>query len=163
MSNHNVDAVMAVLSHNGANAPNGWTKIQGQDLIARRVAWPDVQKLHLTNKKVVLVKVTQTNQGSSEPFVTEFEGNDAYAIEHDGASGRIRVARQTASGPGKGASRAEFQTGTETGGAGGGEQENWPDGGSQIPMLGVVMQDAAPDTSLLNAARAVSLSSVPLG
>lgn len=162
---HNVDSVLVVMDHPTGAVPAGWTHFQSDGLIARRTSWAGYAALHLTGKKVVAIKVYQFKNavGDPDPYENVIDGNDSYAVESDPITGRLRVTRQTASGGGQGATRIEFFTASESGGTGGGTSESWPSNASQVPMLGVALQDASPSTAKLNAAHAIGAADVPLG
>ena len=157
----NTDSVMVVLDRNGNAVPNGWTDV-GNDMMARRVSYPDYRKLHRNNRKIVALFVFQQNPSGATPFKNEFSGNDDYSFEYDPVNFCIRACKHNAAGGGAGTDRADFPE-VANGGNAANTQEHWPKESGQVPMLGVVFQDAAPSTAKLNAARALTTDDVPLG
>jgi len=154
----NEDCVMVVMEHTGGAAPAGWTLFQTQGLIARRVLYVNANKLQQVGRKAVLINVYQANPGGSQAFTTEYAGNDSYSIEYDAADEGITAAKYNAAGGSAGTTRNAHKKG-----AGGTVSEFWEKTQGQVPMLGVVFQDATPTTTQLANARAIDPATVPLG
>lgn len=155
----NRDSVMVVCDFPGANPPAGWTHFDNDDLIAKRVLWPDFEKLHLIGRKVVLIKVYQRNGSGQSPFATEYSGNDAYGHEYDVVNNCFRISQYNDTGGQAGTKRTDHLADT---GSGGGASENWPKTQGQVPMGKIQHQDAGPNTSQLAAAQALNTDDVGL-
>jgi hypothetical protein len=155
----NSNSIMVVLDHPTGAVPNGWTSFPNDNLIARRVAYSDFRKLFRNGKKIVSMKVFQTNPSGTSPFATEYSGNDDYAFEYDSVNEQMIVCKHNASGGGAGTTRAAF---FELAGSGA-NTEFWAKEQGQVPMLGVTYQDSGPLTAQLQAAQALDTDDVPLG
>lgn len=156
----NSDSIMVVCDDKGQAAPSGWTRFQADGLIARRVGYADIKKLDLVGYKAVLVSCFQFNSSGSTPFRTNYDGNDAYSIEHNAVLGQILVSKNKASGGGAGTTRNAHKESAQGGGT---LSESWSSAAGQVPLLGAVFQDAGATQTKVNAAKALTTDNVPLG
>ena len=161
----NQDSVMLVRRYNGTATPGNWTKISGQDLIARRVSWSDYRKLHVNAgngsnpMKAISLHVYRQNGGGSTPFKTTYSGQAAYGVEHDSTNNELLVTEFETAGNGQANrdSHKDYATG------GNAVREIWGEANGQIPAQGVVAEDADESTSLINTANALDTDDVSLG